>query len=32
MIDEVEGRGTLDVSKEREQAEKIKENRSRNHG
>jgi 2-C-methyl-D-erythritol 2,4-cyclodiphosphate synthase len=32
MIDEVEGRGTLDVSKEIEQAEKIKENRSRNHG
>ena len=32
MIDEVEGRGTLDVSKEREQAEKIKENRRRNHG
>ncbi len=32
MIDEVEGRGTLDVSKEREQAEKIKKNRSRNHG
>ncbi len=32
MIDEVEGRGTLDVSKEREQAEKIKGNRSRNHG
>ena len=32
MIDEVEGRGTLDVSKEREQAEKIKGNRSSNHG
>ena len=32
IVDEVEGRGLTDVSREREQVEKIKENRSRNNG
>jgi 2C-methyl-D-erythritol 2,4-cyclodiphosphate synthase len=32
IVDEVEGRGLYDVSREREQVEKIKENRSRNNG
>ncbi len=32
IVDEVEGRGLTDVSREREQVEKIRENRSRNNG
>ena len=32
IVDEVEGRDLYDVSREREQVEKIKENRSRNNG
>jgi len=32
IVDEVEGRGLTDVSRERDQAEKIRENRSKNNG